>query len=829
MLEVHVTVVRFDDGSPVADCEVQLILNAAGVFGVLRDAPVHTEPPILTREIDPTILVPVPSPASLRTTSSGTAVFRVEVSAALAAARRLTRDGREALSSVILFSHKLRYGALSLDRTLGASLRLTNASQHVSTPDRVVHQEVRLDMGQMIVGHTTADSVVVWATASALLASATSLLARVRPAPGSTPGLPTRFSFMTPAGPADQRIFSTEIRGLASGTHYDVEVEIRSGDQPGVIPLARGHCWTDDPARRTLKLLFGSCHDIRVVGSDRWRAVQSEREVDFMLHLGDQIYEHGTRTPWFESYATRYRVTWLHPDVRRALSGRANYMIFDDHEVKDDWGVVDVDEKEPGRRAGALDAYRLFQQLHGPARTSREFHYSFRRGPAACFVFDCRSQRALPPESALAEVEEASKLWRSPESTILGVSQRRALQTWADSAETRNSDVVILACSVPLAWIDVSNLLAVADVLEANAPLPAFGLGSLLGGSFLGSLLSAAAPLIVDSLIDNAEVEGQPLLSALDVADLWAWEPHQRDLEFVLDVAFALANDLHLDGRQRSSPRRRVVIVLSGDVHNGAIHMIRSHDPKHRANPAILQLTSSSLTTDNNEIATELARTSPAGPVAFANVAERVLSGDKSLKQFYLDGSLKRRYQAFLVQHAGSRNYGRLSISPTGDRRYTVNAEILATDRTLTAAINYDLRAPSVLVTPLTGSLQAAPSTIAFGSVELRGQKVKQLVVQNRSNRPILVTVSSSSRAPFAWSGMRRTLHPGEDSMIEVRFAPIAVGESRSTLEVRSDGQPTLIRVQVTGRGREVEQPDPGPGPGRGPQPGGGRPPIHPK
>jgi hypothetical protein len=68
----------------------------------------------------------------------------------------------------------------------------------------------------------------------------------------------------------------------------------------------------------------------------------------------------------------------------------------------------------------------------------------------------------------------------------------------------------------------------------------------------------------------------------------------------VLDLLFDLANDNNpITGARRPNPRKRAVFVLGGDVHMGAVHIIRSnHDGRqgtrdHRANPVIYGLTSS--------------------------------------------------------------------------------------------------------------------------------------------------------------------------------------------------------------------------------------------
>jgi hypothetical protein len=133
-----------------------------------------------------------------------------------------------------------------------------------------------------------------------------------------------------------------------------------------------------------VKLVFGSCRisapheppytlcreeDGRGLGVDalyamamRLRDEPSEALPDALVLLGDQIYAHkppqstldfissrrdkskppGEVVADFEEYARLYRDSWGDPAIRWLLSTVPSAMIFDDHEVSDDWNISEA-------------------------------------------------------------------------------------------------------------------------------------------------------------------------------------------------------------------------------------------------------------------------------------------------------------------------------------------------------------------------------------------------------------------------------------------------------------------------------------------------------
>jgi hypothetical protein len=194
-------------------------------------------------------------------------------------------------------------------------------------------------------------------------------------------------------------------------TAYDVSLDGQRVwprvDDPYPAPVVRTR--TRDGGE-PFRLLFGSCRVTRPheppytlargeqgVGVDALHAyarrmlTQEEPSwPDALLLLGDQVYAdelspqtlayiertRGTDQPPgdgvadFEEYTVLYREAWSDPLVRWVLSTLPSAMVFDDHDVHDDWNTSSawrrqMQEKDwwPARIEGGLMSYWLYQHL----------------------------------------------------------------------------------------------------------------------------------------------------------------------------------------------------------------------------------------------------------------------------------------------------------------------------------------------------------------------------------------------------------------------------------------------------------------------------------
>ncbi|MDP8976978.1 MAG: alkaline phosphatase family protein [Actinomycetota bacterium] len=203
------------------------------------------------------------------------------------------------------------------------------------------------------------------------------------------------------------------VDGLGSGESHPYEVALdgevvwpeRGSDFPPSVIRTVG------PAR-SFTLTFGSCRDaaphhppytltrdedergrgIDALGAYAWRMMgrPSEHWPDALLLLGDQVYADepspatrkfvaAQRQPGrppeysianFEEYTRLYAESWRDPVIRWLLSTVSTSMIFDDHDIRDDWNTsaawVARMRAQPWWQeliVGGLMAYWLYQHL----------------------------------------------------------------------------------------------------------------------------------------------------------------------------------------------------------------------------------------------------------------------------------------------------------------------------------------------------------------------------------------------------------------------------------------------------------------------------------
>jgi PhoD-like phosphatase len=205
-----------------------------------------------------------------------------------------------------------------------------------------------------------------------------------------------------------------DVTGLGPGscTPYTVRLDGEPRWPPPDSPFPPSRIRTIDPTRR-LRLSFGSCrtsvpHDEehnRSHGIDVLRAlgnwlttVPEDQWPDLLLMLGDQVYadelsepmrefiEHrrgldeppGAELADYEEYAHLYRLAWTEPTNRWLLSTLPSMMIFDDHDIRDDWNTSKAWRDNvatlpwwPARIVGGLGSYWIYQHSGNLSITER--------------------------------------------------------------------------------------------------------------------------------------------------------------------------------------------------------------------------------------------------------------------------------------------------------------------------------------------------------------------------------------------------------------------------------------------------------------------------
>jgi alkaline phosphatase D len=239
-----------------------------------------------------------------------------------------------------------------------------------------------------------------------------------------------------------------EVDGLRPGRDYFYQFDLRNEESPvGHFRTAPSH----DETVRQLRFAFATCQDWPSGYYTAYRDMV-ENDLDLVLHLGDYTYEYaiegltgrgipvpdgfGEETVDLRTYRLRHTLYKLDPDLQAAHAKFPFAVIWDDHEVENDYsGLAPVDGGSspamfPAKRAAAYQAYYEHMPIRqavarkpGPGlRIYRQLRY----GRLAEFtLLDDRQYRTNNPcgDNESLRCEEALE----GDYTMLGLEQERWL------------------------------------------------------------------------------------------------------------------------------------------------------------------------------------------------------------------------------------------------------------------------------------------------------------------------------------------------------------------------------------------------------------------
>ncbi|BBN06633.1 hypothetical protein MPTK1_3g22730 [Marchantia polymorpha subsp. ruderalis] len=308
----------------------------------------------------------------------------------------------------------------------------------------------------------------------------------------------------------------------------------------------------------SLNFAIISCNKIFItekeipVHSDLWAHLEKMirlNKVNMCLHLGDQIYGDGdklldaeageepgdwsdcfkksnslladfTKDQWEEHYETVcefyrevYRRTWRHLPTAYCLANCPNLMIYDDHEVRDNWADLAEDwNKESSDFFIAVCAWRVNleyqRQLHEDVNfdkleaIDRDYHFHLIAGVAIMFI-DIRGSRTF----FRCEDQESSQ------HRYLGAQQ----------------------------WKDISGVMGTGGLFEQANVL----------------LVCTPAPLVF--LDHNFTDVASNVPRLVDFKGHWSANLHYEEQKRMIDILFAW----------KGASTKRDILVLGGDVHCG--------------------------------------------------------------------------------------------------------------------------------------------------------------------------------------------------------------------------------------------------------------------
>jgi len=256
-----------------------------------------------------------------------------------------------------------------------------------------------------------------------------------------------------------------QLNGLKEQTRYDVRFEGVDNDRRGRLKTLAA-----SPTRMNIGAV--SCNfTIRRADTNLWVDLRDRYvntgELDLLLHVGDQVYGDNAfheaqailsdlHVPAAarddcvrELYRRLYRLTWNDPATQAVLANVPNLMIWDDHEIRDDWGSLEAD-KDPDsleHKIGTL-ARQVFQEYQrqlwydgtgsNGAETGLECHFH-RWGPVGVICLDQRGGRSFTVD---------------PTRPYLGAAQWKALEELLAPDGTFSAvRALIVVTPIPLVYL----------------------------------------------------------------------------------------------------------------------------------------------------------------------------------------------------------------------------------------------------------------------------------------------------------------------------------------------------------------------------------------
>lgn len=291
----------------------------------------------------------------------------------------------------------------------------------------VVHSP-RLAQGP-ILGAVAADGVKVWVRAD----GAATWRVHAWPKGENAQSPPALEVAGPPLTAANDFAASVRVSGLAPRSSYAYAVSLRDPSaRRDEQVMARGelHTLAPDGEPTRTRVVVGA--DITGSGPQPIFRQIGETHPDFVLFIGDQVYADGAE-PTRDGYAAFYRRNWNIKYLRPLLQNVPAFMIWDDHEIEDNYWQGKSDRYAPAR-----EAYELYVHEHNPAGyRSDVLYYTLRSGDVAFFVLDVRSHRS---PNRLPDDEHKS---------MLGAQQKQDLVDWL-SCEPAKLKLIVS----PVIWSD---------------------------------------------------------------------------------------------------------------------------------------------------------------------------------------------------------------------------------------------------------------------------------------------------------------------------------------------------------------------------------------
>ncbi|HEU4810668.1 MAG TPA: alkaline phosphatase D family protein [Nocardioides sp.] len=391
-----------------------------------------------------------------------------------------------------------------------------------------------------------------------------------------------------------------ELEDLTPGTHhpYVVDVDGEPVWPPTDSEFPPSVIATLDP-RKPLRMAFGSCrvsasHDkagndafgvdalrsfgLHMAGVTSGASQEEQRWPDLVLFLGDQVYADETSEEMqefiksrrsideppgeelkdFEEYAHLYKLAWSDSANRWLLSTLPSAMIFDDHDIRDDWNTSWTWRQEMeatswwhDRVVGGLASYWVYQHLGN-------------LGPAD------RAEDALWQRIATHDGDAELDITAELDELADRADQQPESYRWSHARDFGTQARLIVVDSRAARVLDPQNRSILDDDEMA-------WLDDRMRGDFDHLLIGTSLPFLMAPGLHHAEAASEAIASGSrgrlaskvaermrQLADMEHWPAFQDGFRAVAEMTLAVAA-----GERGTAPR--TITFLSGDVHHSYV------------------------------------------------------------------------------------------------------------------------------------------------------------------------------------------------------------------------------------------------------------------
>ncbi len=348
---------------------------------------------------------------------------------------------------------------------------------------------------------------------------------------------------------------------------------IRTAGRPGPFRVAFGSCRYATPS--TVDLRDGIPPDALDCYAGELVAMPEDQWPDALVLLGDQVYADevtpatrewmaarrdlsqppGTQAADFEEYTRLYSESWSDPQVRWLLSTIPSSMVFDDHEMIDDWNTsaawraeVTPSDWWHRRICGGLVSYWVYQHLGNLSPNELEKNATWQAIQAA---EDDDAGPMLDEMAQAADQQPDSIRW----SYVRHWGEARLIMVDTRAGRALQEDDRKIVDDVEFDWVEAAVRRAVED-----------GVDHVLIGTSLPWLLPHAVHDIerwneTISVRHHGRLLGRLMEKLRQGADLEHWAAFGQSFE-------RLGATLLAAGRGEYGPAPATALVLSGDVHH---------------------------------------------------------------------------------------------------------------------------------------------------------------------------------------------------------------------------------------------------------------------